>query len=218
MHIITPPLPLPLRRSPTAWVGVVLLAYALLVYPMLGQLGDHPYPDSPSFGLPCPTTIFTFGLLLLTTERVPRHLFAIPLLWAAIGSTAAVLFGVWEDVGLGVAAIAAAVSTALRGSCLTQTGGAYDVARVRRWVIIPTTSSRIASDSEQTKTIQPASAQPGLSASAPTSADSTEITNNTPMESTRERGMATPSSSLATARRLGSREHCAHRDPVVAPM
>jgi len=103
-----------LGRAPAAWVGVVLLAYALLVYPMLGQLGDHPYPHSPSFGLPCPTTIFTFGLLLLTTERVPRHLFVIPLLWAAIGSTAALFFGVWEDVGLGVAAIAAAVSTALR--------------------------------------------------------------------------------------------------------
>ena len=45
--------------------GAVFIFYALLLYPVAGGyfLG-HAYPASPTFGLPCPTTIFTFGMLL----------------------------------------------------------------------------------------------------------------------------------------------------------
>lgn len=103
-----------LRNSWSAWIGVGIVLYALLVYPLLGQLGDHAYPRSPSFGLPCPTTIFTLGLLLLTTERVPKRLLVIPIAWAAIGSTAAFAFGIWEDLGLGLAAIATAITLVVR--------------------------------------------------------------------------------------------------------
>lgn len=103
-----------LRRSWSAWIGVGLVLYALLLYPLLGQLGDHPYPRSPSFGLPCPTTIFTLGLLLLTTERVPKRLLLIPIAWAAIGSTAAFAFGIWEDLGLAAAAIATSIVLVVR--------------------------------------------------------------------------------------------------------
>ncbi|HXV99120.1 MAG TPA: DUF6064 family protein, partial [Anaerolineae bacterium] len=46
--------------------GAVFILYGLLIYPILGYFLGHTYPQSPTFGLPCPTTIFTFGLLLWT--------------------------------------------------------------------------------------------------------------------------------------------------------
>jgi hypothetical protein len=50
--------------------------------------------------VPCPTTIFTLGLLLFAAPPVPRIAFLVPLLWAAVGSVAAVSLGVVEDFGL----------------------------------------------------------------------------------------------------------------------
>ena len=85
-------------------LGAGFITYALLVYPLIGFALGHVFPASPTFGLPCPTTIFTFGLLLWTCRRLPLYLVIIPLLWAVIASTAAVRFGVLEDFGLSAAA------------------------------------------------------------------------------------------------------------------
>lgn len=53
------------------------------------------------FGVaPCPTTIFTLGVLMLARQSASMWLAAIPIAWALIGSTAAVLLGVREDLGL----------------------------------------------------------------------------------------------------------------------
>jgi hypothetical protein len=72
----------------------------LLIYPVLGYFLGHVYPHSPTFGLPCPTTIFTFGLLLWADNKVPKYLLVIPLLWSLIGFLAAFQLGVLEDVML----------------------------------------------------------------------------------------------------------------------
>jgi hypothetical protein len=94
------------------WHGALALAlivHAAVAYEVLGHFTGHGWPRAPLFGVaPCPTTIFTFGLLLLSIRPLPVLLLAIPLLWAAIGSTAAVLLGVPEDLGLAVAALMAA--------------------------------------------------------------------------------------------------------------
>jgi hypothetical protein len=103
-----------LTRSWSARIGVAIIVYSLLLYPLLSQLGDHAYPRSPSFGLPCPTTLFTLGMLLLTTERVPMRLLVVPAAWAALASTAAFAFGIWEDVGLTLAALTTLVVLAVR--------------------------------------------------------------------------------------------------------
>lgn len=78
------------------------------MYPALGKLVGHDYPAAPTFGLPCPTTIFTVGILMLTTSGTPRLAYAAPVLWAAVGSSAAFLLGVYQDLSLVVAAGAAA--------------------------------------------------------------------------------------------------------------
>ena len=87
------------ERGWRGWVAWALIAYALVIYPLVGLVGSHPYPRTPLFGVaPCPTTIFTLGLLLLSNAS-PR-LFAIPLVWSAIGGSAAVLLAVPQDYGL----------------------------------------------------------------------------------------------------------------------
>jgi hypothetical protein len=42
-------------------------------------------------------TIFTFGMLLLTTQRLPRWLLVIPFIWSLIGGSAAIVLGVTQD-------------------------------------------------------------------------------------------------------------------------
>lgn len=86
-------------------LGSALILYSLGVYPMLGSAFGHSYPASPTFGLPCPTTIFTLGILLWARPRVPIALLVVPIGWAVIGTTAAVQLGVGEDFGLAVSAL-----------------------------------------------------------------------------------------------------------------
>ena len=88
-------------------LGAILLVYALLVYPALSAMLGHPYPTLPTFGLPCPTTIFTIGMLCFLAAPFPRYILVAPLLWSAVGSQAAFLFGVYADFGLLVAGIVA---------------------------------------------------------------------------------------------------------------
>lgn len=95
------------RASPSLRGGLALalLVYAFAVYPAIGWALGHRYPASPTFGLPCPTTIATLALLLWSAERPPLAVMLIPWAWALIGSTAAFRLGVWEDLGLPVALV-----------------------------------------------------------------------------------------------------------------
>jgi hypothetical protein len=90
-------------------LGVVLIVYSLLIYRVIGYYQGHIFPEAPTFGVPCPTTIFTFGILLLTIHRVPWYMFIIPFLWSLVGFSAAVNLSVSEDYGLVVAGILATV-------------------------------------------------------------------------------------------------------------
>ena len=85
-------------------IVILFFLYALIVYPLLGFQLRHYYPRTPTFGLPCPTTIFTFGILL-TLEKPIKVLFTIPMLWAIIGFTAALKLGIYEDIGLLISAV-----------------------------------------------------------------------------------------------------------------
>lgn len=98
-------------------VGRALVGYALVGYPVVGYIAGHRYPETPSFGVPCPTTIFTLGILLWT-ERRASWLVAIPVLWAVIATVAAVQLSIPQDYGLTVGALltiaVVASGTALR--------------------------------------------------------------------------------------------------------
>lgn len=87
-------------KSTYNYIGIIFLFYALIIYPVLGTFLGHAYPYSPTFGLPCPTTIFTFGILLFVNKNIPVYLLIIPLLWSIIGFTAALTLTIYEDIGL----------------------------------------------------------------------------------------------------------------------
>lgn len=87
-------------------LGWLLMLYALVGYPLIGYLLGQRYPAMPTFGLPCPTTIFTLAVLLLVRPPVPRLLFVVPILWSFLGAFAAFRLGVPEDLGLLVAGLA----------------------------------------------------------------------------------------------------------------
>jgi len=88
------------RSDIYGFAGAILILFALILYPVLGHALGHSYPSSPTFGLPCPTTIFTFGLLLLSDKKCPIAILIIPFIWSVIGFTAALNFGIVEDTGL----------------------------------------------------------------------------------------------------------------------
>lgn len=80
-------------------LGLVLTAYAL-AYPFLTIALGHAYPATPTFGLPCPTTILTIGVLLTAAGPVPVSLSIVPIAWGVIGGSAAVLLDVPTDYAL----------------------------------------------------------------------------------------------------------------------
>jgi hypothetical protein len=89
--------------------GATLIVYALLVYPQLSGLLGHHYPAAPTFGLPCPTTIFTVGVLVFLAPPYPRSVLVLPILWCIVGATAVFLLGMPEDLGLIIAGMVGVV-------------------------------------------------------------------------------------------------------------
>lgn len=87
-------------------LGLVLVVFALAIYPAWATLAGNHFPEFPTFGLPCPTTIFTIGMLAFLVPPYPRLPLVAPVLWCFIGAQAAFLRGVPQDLGLPGAAVA----------------------------------------------------------------------------------------------------------------
>lgn len=88
------------------------LCYAL-GYPLLALAIGLRWPRLPTFGVPCPTTIFTVGLVLSAGGRPLRGLSLIPLAWCVVGGSAAILFGMVPDFVLMLAGVALLVHLVL---------------------------------------------------------------------------------------------------------
>lgn len=88
------------RNDAAGWAGAGLVILSLVVYPMMSIAAGHEYPAQPTFGLPCPTTIFTLGILVWAINTSPRRVFVIPVLWSVVGTAAAFQLGVPEDFSL----------------------------------------------------------------------------------------------------------------------
>jgi hypothetical protein len=93
------------RQDVAGLLALLFVGYAVIIYPALGYAAGQRYPAMPTFGLPCPTVIFTFGLLVWAERPLPRVLLVVPVLWTAVASTAAFSLGVVEDYGLLVAGV-----------------------------------------------------------------------------------------------------------------
>jgi hypothetical protein len=83
-----------------SYLGLLFIAYALIIYPTIGALAGHPYPRGPIFGVaPCPTVIFTFGSLLFLQKKIRPYVMYFPLLWAIMGLFPVIKMGVLADIG-----------------------------------------------------------------------------------------------------------------------
>jgi hypothetical protein len=93
------------RKNIFGVTAVCLLCYSLLIYPAFGYMQHHRFPFSPTFGLPCPTTIFTLGILMASSPKLPAYIFIIPVFWSLIGTMAAIQLSMKEDYGLMISAL-----------------------------------------------------------------------------------------------------------------
>jgi hypothetical protein len=103
--VLQPKLSFKPQLNAYALTGGFFILYGMLIYPVLGHFLGHVFPSAPTFGVPCPTTIFTFGLLLWTDNKLAKYLLVIPLLWSLLGFSAAWQWGVLEDIMLVVAGL-----------------------------------------------------------------------------------------------------------------
>lgn len=95
------------RRDGRGLMGMVLMAFALLIYPAWSSITGHTYPNLPTFGLPCPTTIFTIGMLAMAVGSKVRIALVVPILWSLVGGQAAFRLDVPPDWGLVAAGLIA---------------------------------------------------------------------------------------------------------------
>lgn len=93
---------------------LVIVGYGVVGYALMAAFLGQAYPRVPTFGLPCPTTIFTLGLLLFARRPVPASLFIVPVAWSLVGTSAAIQLGVAEDFALPVVAAISVLALALR--------------------------------------------------------------------------------------------------------
>lgn len=100
------------RHPSWAPVGWALIGYAL-VYPAINAAQHGTLVRIPTFGVPCPTTIFTAGLLMLVTTR-SWPVSIIPIVWSVIGGSAAFLLDVRADYVLPLAGIVLALRSLRR--------------------------------------------------------------------------------------------------------
>ena len=88
------------------WIAYSFILFALFIYPLISFALIGEVENIISLGLPCPTTILTFGFLLLTI-KLPKYLLILPTLWAMIGTWAAIDFGVYQDYVMTLSALVA---------------------------------------------------------------------------------------------------------------
>jgi hypothetical protein len=89
-----------------SWLAFAMMLFALVFYSLLGLLLGHRWPETPIFGVaPCPTTIFTLGILIIDRGRFRKLLAVVPLAWSAVGGSAALLLTVQEDYSLLIAGV-----------------------------------------------------------------------------------------------------------------
>jgi hypothetical protein len=102
------------QRGFAGWSGLVLIASALLLYPVLPVFSGTPWRQMQLFGMaPDPTAIGTLGLLVLARGRYLALLFPIPVLWCFITALTLSAMGSGQ-AWLALAAVAVVLTTGVR--------------------------------------------------------------------------------------------------------
>ena len=91
------------------YTGYIFILFGLILYPLISYVDEGRLSRTITIGLPCPSTIVSFGFFMLAQEKFPKYLLVIPSLWAIVGISAAVNFRIYQDFMMIVAAIIAGV-------------------------------------------------------------------------------------------------------------
>jgi hypothetical protein len=84
------------------WIGLAL-AIVAVAWPLVDWLAGQRWQAGRVAGLaPAPTTVLTFGLLLLAKGRTPLYLAIIPLLWTLVAGATAWILSIPQDLALPV--------------------------------------------------------------------------------------------------------------------
>ena len=110
------------RQDGRHMVAAAFLALSLL-YPAAAMLTGHGWPRMPAFAVPCPTTLLTTGFLVAAVPSFPRWLLVVPVFWAVVGGSAAVLLGVVPDMTLFGAGVTLAILALRRRPSRGETPG-----------------------------------------------------------------------------------------------
>ena len=89
------------------YLGYFFILFGLIIYPLLSYFIQGSFNKTIALGLPCPSTIFTFGFFIMSSNKFPKYLLIIPSIWAIVGLFAAIQFGVYQDIMMPIAAIIA---------------------------------------------------------------------------------------------------------------
>ena len=103
-------------------IGILFVLYSIIGYQIFGYYLGHIYPKFFAVGLvPCPTTIFTFGIFLIFNIKIPIKYFFIPLT-ISLGGFLAAYKGIYEDIGLIIVGILGTILIILRNTQIERNG------------------------------------------------------------------------------------------------
>ena len=91
------------------YVAYFFIIFGIVIYPILLFFLENSLETTITLGLPCPSTILTFGFLMLTSTKLSKYLLIVPALWTIIGTSAAFNFGVYPDYLMAISALVAIV-------------------------------------------------------------------------------------------------------------
>ncbi|SFN80150.1 DUF6064 family protein [Salegentibacter flavus] len=91
----------------TDYIAYFFIVFAIVIYPVLIYFLENSLEKIITLGLPCPSTILTFGFLMLTKPKLSKYIVTIPVLWTIVGTSAAFNFGVYPDYIMALSALTA---------------------------------------------------------------------------------------------------------------
>lgn len=91
------------------FIAYFFLVFGVFIYPVLIYFLESSLEKIITLGLPCPSTILTFGFLMLTKPKLSKYILVIPALWTIVGTSAAFNFGVYPDYFMALSALIAII-------------------------------------------------------------------------------------------------------------
>lgn len=96
------------------YIAYFFLIFGIIIYPILLFYLENSLETTITLGLPCPSTILTFGFLMFTSSKLSKYLLIIPALWTIVGTSAAINFGVYPDYLMPISALIAIIYLIVR--------------------------------------------------------------------------------------------------------